>query len=151
MFVDAQCVLSDAQALAGAATTASTNAYDTMAAGNHPDTGAPLCVRVSVDVAADLADGDETYQFKLVQSANTDLSAPDILLETATAYITRAKLVAGYRFYLPIPSDIVTKRYIGLNYTLGGTTPSITVTADIRPMNSLQNEEYFASGYKIDS
>lgn len=148
MLIDALLTLSDAQALS--ATGFSTNTIDLGNVTPKRDifVGEGLEVVVTVDVAADAASGDETYTFQFVQSANANLSSPDVLAQVA---IARATLVAGYSFTLPVPEGLLTKQYIGLQYTLGGTTPSITVTADIRPMNSLQNEEYFASGYKIDS
>jgi hypothetical protein len=146
MFVDALGQLSDAQALS--ATGFSTNTIDLSNVTPKIDIGIgePMCIAFAVDVAADTASGDETYTFQFVQSANANLSSPDILAQVA---IARATLVAGYKFYLPIPSPLITKRFIGVQYTLGGTTPSITVTAFLQPLSMVQNEKVYAKGYTI--
>lgn len=130
MFIDANLLLSDAQAVA--ATGFSTNTIDlsTMTPQRDVAVGEQLGVLITVDVAADAGTGDETYTFQFVQSANANLSSPDVLAQIA---IARATLVAGYGFFLPIPWNQITKRYIGMQYTLGGTTPSITVTAFLQP------------------
>lgn len=147
--MDAQCVLSDAQALT--VTAYSTNTYDTGAAGNNVDVGEPLALCFSVDVAAKTSNADETYQFAAIQSANADLSSEDVLVQTTTAFVTRAFLTAGKRFYIPLPPGLKTKRYLGAKYTLGGTAPTLTISTDIRPLSMVQNEKYYASGIKVSS
>lgn len=150
MIIDAQCLLSDAQAIT--TTTVSTNTYDTGAAGNSTDVGEPMCIAFSIDVAAVTATGDETYQFQVIQSANADLSSQDVLVATDTSFITRATLVAGYRFYLPIPPGLKTKRYIGARYvTAGNADRAVTVTATIQPLRAIQNEKTYASGFTNNS
>jgi hypothetical protein len=150
MIIDAQCVLSDAQAIT--VTAVSTNTYDTGAAGNSLEVGEPMCIAFSVDVAAVTTTGDETYQFQVIQSANADLSAQDVLVQTDTALITRAVLVAGYRFYLPIPPGLKSKRYIGARYVTGGNADrAISVTAYIQPLSMIQNDKTYASGFAVNS
>lgn len=126
MFIDALGLVSDAQA--ASATAFSTNTIDlgNVTPKREIGTGEPMGFGISVDVAADAGNGDETYLFEIVQSANADLSSPDVLIDMA---IARATLVAGYAFFIPLPPGMPSKRYLGLRYTLGGTTPSITVTA----------------------
>lgn len=130
MFLDALLLLSDAQALT--ATGFSTNAIDLALVTPQRDVaiGEQLGVMFTVDVAADAASADETYTFQLVQSVNANLSSPDVIGQVAVA---RGTLLAGYGFFLPIPWNQITKRYFGVQYTLGGTTPSITVTAFLQP------------------
>jgi hypothetical protein len=148
--LDAETVLSDTQALT--ATALSTNSYDTAAAGNELGEGEPMGVEITVDVAADLASGDETYRFSLIQSANADLSSSDELLTTNVSFITKAILVAGYAIVLPLPPGMKTKRYVGVNYTLGGTTPSITVTARFAPLRTMgQKFKSYPSGFSVGS
>lgn len=149
MYRDAQCSLSAGQAVT--ITAYSTNTYDQGTASRAGGVGEPLCIAFEVTVAADTDDNDETYQFAVIQSANADLSSEDILVQTTTAFLTRAKLVAGFRFYLPIPPGMSTKRYLGAKYITAGTTPSITMDADIVPLSMVQNEQYHAVGYLIDS
>ena len=148
MFVDAQLLVSDAQALS--ATGFSTNTIDLASMTPQRDiaVGEGMEFNVQVDVAADATSGDETYRFDIVQSANANLSSPDVL---ASVTIARATLVAGYTFTLPIPENQITKRYLGLQYTLGGTTPSITCTAflTLGKMSSLAKPQTYAKGYTI--
>ena len=147
MYIDSQCLLSDAQALTASAY--STNTYDSGAAGNEIGAGEPLCAVITVDTAADTASGDETYQFSLVQSANANLSSHDVLVATDTSFITRAVLVAGYKLVIPLPPGMKSKRYLGIRYTLGGTTPSVTVTAEIQPQNMVQMNNVYPDGFTI--
>lgn len=149
MILDALSLLSDAQALA--ATGVSTNTIDlgNVTPKREVGTGEPLALVVAVDVAADAGTGDETYQFQVIQSANADLSAQDVIVQTDTALITRATLVAGYTLVLPIPPAFPTKRYLGARYVLGGTTPSITVTSFITALSMVQRFRAYASGFTV--
>lgn len=147
MFLDSQLLLSDAQALT--ATAVSTNTIDTALATNEVGAGEPMALVFTVDVAADTASADETYQFQLIQSANANLSSQDVLLQTDTSFITRATLVAGYKVVIPIPPGMKTKRYLGARYVLGGTTPSVTVTAFIQPMSMIQMDNNYPDGITI--
>lgn len=147
MFLDSQLLLSDAQALT--ATAVSTNTIDTALATNEVGAGKPMALVFTVDVAADTASADETYQFQLIQSANANLSSQDVLLQTDTSFITRAVLVAGYKVVIPIPPGMKTKRYLGARYVLGGTTPSVTVTAFIQPMSMIQMDNNYPDGITI--
>ena len=148
MYVDALTLVSDAQALS--ATGFSTNTIDLSAPTVKRDiaVGEQMGFMITVDVAADAASGDETYTFQVVQSANANLSSPDVIAQVA---IARATLVAGYGFFLPIPSNQITKQYLGMQYTLGGTTPSITVTAYLTTarMASVPVPKAYVSGYSI--
>lgn len=132
-FRDGECQLSASQAVTTDAV--STNAYDLGAAGIDIGVGEPLVVDVNVEVAADKATGDETYSFEVIQSAASALSSPDVLVART---IPAATLVAGYTFQIEVPPGAVTKRYLGLNYNTGGTTPSITVSAFIQPRSMAQ-------------
>lgn len=126
MFIDALGLVSDAQAVAADA--ASTNTIDlgNVTPKREIGTGEPMGFGFSVDVAADATTGDETYEFQVIESANADLSAPTIIAQQA---IPRATLVAGFQFFLAIPPGYPKARYLGVFYNVGGTTPSITVTA----------------------
>ena len=108
--------------------------------------GEPLEVIVTVDVAADATDGDETYEFDFIQSANPNLNGEDKLVQEVVA---RATLVAGYAVHVPIPKGAITKRYIGMKYTLGGTTPSITVSAHLMPVSMTEEQKAYASGFSV--
>ena len=146
MYVDNQGLLSDAQALT--ATAFSTNTYDSGAntPSNDVGDGEPMCVAIGVDVAADFTSANETYQFDIVQSANANLSSPDVL---ASRIITAANLTLGSLRYIDVPAGAQTKRFIGIQYTLGGTTPTITVTAAYAPKSMIQRNKIYAKGYTI--
>ena len=146
MFVDAQDLLSDAQAFTE--TAVSTNGRDSGAAGNDITEGEPLGIGITVDVAADYSEANETYQFDAIQSAAAALSAPDVL---ASRIIAAASLTAGSRHVLPIPPGSKTKRYLGLQLTLGGTTPTITITAFIAPLSFLGGWKAYAKGSTVQS
>lgn len=146
MIMDALCLLSDAQALT--ATAVSTSSYD---AGNVTPKvdigpGEPLAVVITVDVAADATTGDETYQFDIITSAAAALTSPTVV---ASRLIGRALLTAGRIIVFPIPMVEVPLRFWGLQYTLGGTTPTITVTASIMPLSFADQIKIYARGYVI--
>lgn len=126
MYIDALLLLSDAQAFS--ATGVSTNTVDLGAPTvlRRVGDGEELGIGFSVDVAADAANADETYEFQAVSDDAAALSSTTLLMSQT---IARATLVAGYRFFLPIPKGFPSERYIGARLVLGGTTPSITVTA----------------------
>jgi len=60
-------------------------------------------------------------------------------------------LVAGFKVVIPIPPATTSEsaRYIGVRYTLAGTSPSVTITADLKPMNMIEAQAYYADGYDI--
>lgn len=147
MIQDAQTLLSDAQALT--ATAVSTNTFDSGAAANDTGTGEPVGVEFTVDVAADTASGDETYQLQIIQSANANLSSQDVLVQTDTSFITRATLIAGAKIFLPLPPGLKTKRYLGARYVLAGTTPTLTVTAALVPAKGVDVQKSYPKGYTI--
>lgn len=128
MFLDALLLLSDAQAVTADAV--STNTIDLAATNMRIGTGKPLVIMFSVDVAADITTTDETYAFQVIQSANANLSSADIL---AVRTIAAADLKAGAIQTIGIPIRTPTKRYLGAAYDVGGTTPTITVTAAVMP------------------
>ena len=142
-YVDAQTLLDDAHAYSASAV--STNTYDTAAATNDIGVGEVLAIEINVDVAADAAQADETYAFNVISSASANLSSPTVL---NTITIGRATLVAGYKFYMHVPAG-KTQRYVGLSTTLGGTTPSITITASIKPMDMAEFLKYMPKNYTI--
>src|SRR5262245_1335216 len=143
MFIDALNLLSDAQALSATGFTTNTIDLGNITPKRDIAVGEPMCIAYHVEVTA-AAGG--TFVFEFVQSANADLSSPDVL---ATMTVVAATLVAGYKFYLPLPSQAITKRYIGGRYTLGGTTPTITVSAEVQPLSMVQNDKTYAKGYTI--
>lgn len=148
MFIDALLLLSDAQAVTADAYSTNTLDLGNVTPKRQVGSGEPLEVVVAVDVAADFTTGDETYAFLLVQSANADLSSHETI---ATYTILAATLVAGYIFRIPIPPGFPTLRYLGLRFDVGGTSPTITVTAAVQPtsMASLRVPVAYADAITI--
>lgn len=144
MIIDAQCLLSDAQAVTADAV--STNTYDSGAAGNDISIGEPLVAVIQVDVAADFTTTDETYSFEVIESAAANLGTPTVL---AKRTILASALTAGSIHYLPVPQGSKALRYLGLNYDVGGTSPSVTVTAFLQPASMIQNNKAYADGFTI--
>tara|TARA_R100001530_G_scaffold97493_1_gene67779 strand:- start:148 stop:489 length:342 start_codon:yes stop_codon:yes gene_type:complete len=85
--------------------------------------GKPMWVHFNVTVAADFTTGDETYTFGVATGAATTLGT--VLSSRA---IVAGTLVAGYNFSMAVPTEGVL-RYIGVEYVLAGTSPTITVDA----------------------
>jgi hypothetical protein len=132
MYIDALLLLSDAQAVTADAVSTNTIDLGNVTPKRAIGTGEPMGIVFTVDVAADATTGDETYSFEVIQSAAAALSSPDVI---ATLTLAAATLVAGYQFVIPIPPGFPTKRYLGVNYNVGGTTPTITVTAALMPLS----------------
>lgn len=143
MIIDAQTQLDNAHAYA--ATGVSTNAYDSTAAGNNHLAGNPLAIMVHVLVAAT----GTSIQFQAIQSANANLSAADVLVATDIAYLTVAKLVAGFKFAIPLPPHLKTKQYLGLQLTIVAGT--ITISSEIVPLNGVQTDIVYPKNFTITS
>lgn len=139
MRLDKENALSVAQALT--ATAVSTNAIDLGVASNFIGSGEPMTVFFNVTVAADVANGDETYAFNLISDDAAALSSPTTL--TGSFAIARATLTAGYRFAIAVPIGVA-ERYFGVQYTLGGTTPTLTISAHLVPRSMIQDARLFA-------
>ena len=110
MFIDSQLLLSDAQALT--ATADSTNVID-LGSDRDVGRGCPMALFISVDVAADVASGNETYQFQLETDDNAGMSSSTIV---ADATIDKTALTAGSRHVIPM--GITNERYLQGVYTI---------------------------------
>jgi hypothetical protein len=149
MYIDAQQLFSDAQALAG--TAVSTNVIN-LGSLRFFATGEPVGVMFSVDVAADVADADETYQFDIQTDDNAGFATPVVLARLAfgvAGFPAASKLAAGYKFAISLPKCDLLESYLRVNYTLGGTTPSVTVTAHLVPLSMVPMEHTYADAIVI--
>jgi len=140
MFIDALLLVSDAQAVTVDAV--STHTIDLGGTNKRIGNGVPLVFFITLDVAADITDLNETYSFQVIQSASANLSTPDVL---AVRTIAAADLKAGVIQSIGIPIGTPTKQYLGLNYDTGGTTPSLTVTAGVVP------QSFVAGNVRVDN
>ena len=118
MFIDANLEMSSAQALT--ATAASTNYID-LTVDRDIGVGSMMYWVVHVVVAADDTTGDETYVAALETDDNTSFSS---VTQLASFTIPRGT-AAGTKYWIGFPNN--NERYIRTNYTLGGTTPTVTL------------------------
>lgn len=139
MFIDSQHLFSEAQALS--ATGASTNIID-LGAERKLGVGEPMAVVIMCDVA--LAGTSPTLVVTLQSDDNSGFSSATSIIATQSV----GALAAGAKLVLPIPAGN-TERYIRLNYTLGGTTPTVTLTSFLQPMNMIQNDAVYADNITI--
>lgn len=157
MYIDAQQLFSDAQALT--ATAVGSNVID-LSVDRSIGNGEPLAVVFTVDVAADQTTGDEDYTFDVEFASAADQSTGRQLVGrrifesgTPTAPAQDADLlVAGFSFAIPVPPTALSEseRYLGIRYTLAGTTPTITVTASLVPQCLVDNAKTaYADGFTI--
>jgi len=138
MITDSQLQFSDAQALTVSA--ASTNTVNLKATSSRLFTGEPMVVVITVDVAAKTSDANETYAFAL-QCDDADAFGSATALASRT--IDKALLTAGSKHTIPVPAELDVEQYLRIYYTLGGTNPTVTVTAELMPANMVdQKKEY---------
>jgi len=92
--------------------------------------GEPLGIGLFIEVAADFTTGNETYTFEIHTDDNAAMSSGTKIFEVT---YTAAELTAGAFKYLPLPQDKTYERYLALYYNVGGTTPTVTVSAYLGP------------------
>lgn len=156
MILDVQTQFSDAQAVTVDAV--GTNVIDLSqdrAIGN----GEPLGVLFTVDVAADQTTGDEDYTFDVEYASNAAQTTGRQLIGrrifesgTPTAPAQDADLlVAGFKFVIPIPQTerSESELFLGIRYDTLGTTPTITVTAELMPLSMIDSYVSYPKGYTI--
>jgi hypothetical protein len=158
MQIDAQHLFSDAQAITADAV--GTNVIS-LGSDRSIGNGEPMCVVFQVDVAADQTTGDEDYTFEVEYASNAAQSTGRQLIGrrafesgTPTAPAQDADLlVAGFIFFIPIPPTALTESeaFLGIRYDVSGTTPTITVTAFLQPLNMVQAFNKYPRGYTITS
>lgn len=143
MFVDAQLQLAAAQTLT--ASGASTNVVDFGAFQNRNITdGEGMAVFFNLPVAP--ASGG-TYQLAIQTADDAAFTVNATTLSTTT--LQAADLVAGKKGLLAIPALTTIQRYLRLNLTLGGTTPSITLNAYVEPIHFIDRSRTYKDNSPI--
>lgn len=140
MILDAQCQFSDSQALSASA--ASTNIID-FGADRNIGIGEPMSVVVNVEVALDAGNADETYAIAVEADDNSGFSSATTI--ASAAQVTRGD-AAGTQYVIPLPADYNAEQYLRVYYTLGGTSPSGTVSAYLVPSSMIDNSKPFEYG-----
>lgn len=142
MYIDKELKFSDAQALT--VTAVSTNVVD-LGVDRDIGMGEPMAAVVTIGVAADYTTTDETYQFALQTSVDEAFSSPVVVVSSAV--INGDELPAGAKVVLPVGHSNL--RYLRINNTLAGTTPTVTVDAQLMPMSMIDGYTIYADGYDI--
>lgn len=145
MYIDRHLLLSNSQVLTATGNSTDWVDFSVSTPFRNIGQGNPLAILFAFPADADASSGNETYQFQVIQSANQDMSAFDVLIQTDPTYISRTVLVRGFSLVLPIPPGMVNKRYLGARYVLGGTTPQLTVTAAVCPLSMIDQLTHYIS------
>lgn len=140
MYVDAQQQYSAAQVVV--ATAVSTNAID-HSSDRNIGIGEPMVVVVTV-VSGAVTAGTLTIT---VQCDTTSAFGSPVVVATSPALAT-ATLVAGFKYVIPIPPDLLFNRWSRLNYTIV-TITTVTLTAWLTLAESVQNEVYYPAGVTV--
>ncbi len=142
MILDKQLALSEAQAVTGAATSASTNLIDLSVLRPNLGSGKDLFVVVNVDVAAG---GTTPTMAVLIQTDDNEAFSSAATILTGPT-IAAAGLALSTQLVYQVPPTSM-ERYMRLAYTLGGTSPTITVSAHI--VENYHLSPNYASGFTV--
>lgn len=139
MILDRENAFSIAQALT--ATAASTDLID-LSVVRQIGSGKDLYLVVNVDVAA--GGTSPTVAIAVQTDDNSAFSSATTLLTSPT--YTGAQLVLSSQFVLPLPQQGF-ERYLRLQYTLGGTSPTVTLSAHLA--ETYQQDAKYAGGFTV--
>lgn len=155
-FLDAENQFSDSQAVTADAT--GTNVID-LSQDRSIGNGEAMAAVFYVEVAADQGTGDESYTFEVEYSSDAAQTTDRQLMGrrifeagTPTAPAQNADLlVAGFKVIIPIPPTELSEseQFIGIRYDVGGTTPSITCSAYLMPMSTVDQYNDYVDGFTI--
>lgn len=94
-----------------------------------PDLGRSTELRLLMQVTASATGASSVLTASVITSAAANLSSPTVIMSSAG--IPMATLIAGYRFSLTVPPNVLTQRYFGVQYAVSGanmTGGTITTT-----------------------
>lgn len=106
--------------------------------------GEPMAAIFHINVAADATDTNETYTFAIQTSNTSNFSSPRTLV---SMQVPASELRAGSVHFLSVPKTNQT--FIRINYTLAGTTPSMTVTSYLGLQSQVGGgfDQFYPIGY----
>lgn len=151
--LDSFTQISSAQALT--ATAASEDFIDLVTARDVFGGGEPLALVINWRVAA--GGTSPTFAAAVQVDDNTSFSSPTTVLTSKTLSGLTA-MPAGVQLIIPLPplTDILTAapnqaefRYLRANYTLGGTSPTMTIDATIIPLSMAHHVRAYPSGFSV--
>ncbi len=138
--LDKNTQLSDSQALT--VTADSTNVLD-FTSDRDIGPGEPMAIIVFFETAI----GGTTPTFQV--TVETD----DNAAHTSATVITESEILvaapADDQLVVPIP--FTNERFMQLRYVLGGTSPTVTVSAYLMPQSSAEAQRYLPNNYDITS
>ena len=156
-FLDAGNQFSDSQALTVTGGVG-TNVID-LSQDRSIGNGEAMAVVFYVEVAADQTTGDEDYTFEVEYASNAAQSTGRQLIgrrvfESGTPDAPAQDadlLVVGFKVIIPIPPTTLdeSEQFIGIRYVLAGTTPLITCSAFLSPMDMIDQDNVYPIGYAI--
>lgn len=152
MMIDAFTQLSSAQALTA---TAASEDYISLQNARDIGIGEPMALVINWRVAAGGA--SPTFNAAVQVDDNTSFSSATTVVTSKTLSGTAA-MPAGAQLVIPLPpfSELLTANpgaaentYLRANYTLGGTSPTMTIDAQIMPMSMVQNARAYPDAITI--
>ena len=158
MILDALLQFSDSQAVTADAV--GTNVID-LSVNRSIGNGEPMAVVFVVEVAADQTTGDEDYTFDVEYATDAAQTTGRQLIgrrvfESGTPGAPAQDadlLVAGFKVVIPVPPTQLSEsaRYFGIRYDVTGTTPTITCSAFLTPLNMVESSfgVTYADGFAI--
>ena len=128
MFVDSQLLLSDEQDAKADGNKVSTNAIDLSVANRDIGAGIPLYAVVIID--AYTPGTNVSLTISVITDNDAALGSPTAIISTPA--IAAADISVGRMpIVIPIPPNLITERYLGLNYNCATVATALNITAFI--------------------
>ncbi len=143
MILDALLKLSAAQQVTADAVSTNTIDLSAVTPARQIGSGEPMAALIAITA---IGTNSGSSKLQVIQSANANLSSPDIIGELDLA---TADIAAGKAYVIPLPKGYPTKRYLGVNHDITGVV-DYTVDTYVGPLSMLQVQvQTYAKGYTI--
>lgn len=140
MYVDKELELADAQALSAVGDNVTTEVIDTAVVDRNIGMGEPMAMYFGLDVLPDVADGNETYEFRIEAATDEAFTTPVIIATKPFTNTQAAALTTADKIVLNFPNEPLAEQFIRGNVFTAGTTPAVTVTVFVTENDMIQNE-----------